>query len=492
MKPKSKLPQVDLLKGAVEKVVYKKPKRKLFYVGKFFIYFFVVLGIFSLALTFKAISSSSAITEDGAISNFFKQVKSLVSSEDRALTGEAQDRINVLLLGMGGQGHAGAYLTDTIILASIKPSTDEVAFLSIPRDLFVEIPGYGWRKINNANAFGEMDDGQGAQLITTVIENITGQDVHYYGRLDFQGFTKIVDLLGGLEIEVDRTFYDYMYPDWNYGYQNVSFEAGKQTMDGDQSLKFVRSRHGNNGEGSDFARSKRQQKVLLAFKNKILSFSTLLNPKKIIDILNSLEEHTRTDMEAWELIRLAKLAMDVDKDNIVNQVLETGQNGVLYSETTIDGAYILRPKAGLDDFSEIQKIAEDIFFLTFINKESARIEIQNGTNISGLANTTSQYLSDRNFNIVSVGNAEQRDYEKTVIYDLTKGQKKNSLEILKNDLNANVSTLLPAFLENTGTINWQDLETENVNSNLTSTEELDFIIVLGENSRSIVETGNST
>lgn len=481
MKPKSKIPQVDLLKTAVEKVVYKKPRRKLFYVGKFFIYLFVILGIFTLALSFKVISSSNALTEDeGLVAGLFKQVKSLVSTPDKTIRGESENRVNILLLGMGGEGHSGAYLTDTIILASLKPSTQEVAFLSIPRDLFVPIPGYGWRKINNANAFGEMKNAQGAELVTQVVENITAQEVHYYARLDFQGFTKMVDLLGGLKIDVETSFSDYQYPDWNYGYQTISFKKGEQTMNGDQVLKFVRSRHGNNGEGSDFARSKRQQKVLLAFKDKVLSFSTLLNPKKVIDLLNSLQEHTKTNMEAWELVRLGKLALQVDKENVVTQVLDTGNNSVLYSETTVDGAYILRPKAGPDDFSEIQKIAAEIFSLTYINKEKAKIEIQNGTAIDGLANATAEYLKDKNFSVVSVGNAKQRDYEKTVIYDLTKGGKPNSLKLLKNELVANVSTLLPAFLENNGIISLDNLNTADVNSNLKSTAELDFIVVLGQ------------
>jgi len=480
MKPKQKIPQVDLLKSAVQKVVYKKPRRKLFYVGKFFIYFFVILGVFSLALTFKVISSSNAVTEEGSIAGFFQQVKSLVASDDKILKGENQDRVNILLLGMGGEGHSGAYLTDTIILASLKPSTNQVAFLSIPRDLYVPIPGYGWRKINNANAFGEINSSNGSELATEVIENITGQTIHYYGRLDFQGFTKIVDLLGGLEIEVETAFTDYMYPDWNYGYQTVSFEEGLQTMDGNQVLKLVRSRHGNNGEGSDFARSDRQQKVLLSFKDKMLSFSTLLNPKKIIDILDSLQEHTKTNMEAWELVRVAKLAMSINQEEIINQVLSTGAGSILYPETTIDGAYILRPKAGLDDFSEIEEIAANIFTASFTNKENAQIEIQNGTTIDGLAGSTAAYLIDKNLSVVNIGNASRNDYQKTVIYDLSKGTKPQTLQAIKNEMKANVSTLLPAFLENRTAIAYEDLAiNSNINSNLDSTEDLDFIIVLG-------------
>jgi len=492
MKPKKKIPEVDLLKSAVQKVVYKKPRRKLFYLGRFFIYLIVIVGITGLALTFKVISSSNAITEqEGIVAGLFSQVRTLVTSPDKQIDGEEQDRVNILLLGMGGEGHSGAYLTDTIILASIKPSTNEVALLSIPRDLYVPIPGYNWRKINNANAFAEMSGQSGAELVSEIVSDITGQEIHYYGRLDFQGFIKIVDLMKGLQIDVDNTFTDYQYPDWNYGYQTISFEEGVQKMDGETALQFVRSRHGNNGEGSDFARAKRQQKVLSAFKEKALSFSTLLNPKRIVDILNSLQEHTSTNLEPWEMVRLGKLVMQVDKDNIVNQVLETGSNGVLYSETTIDGAYILRPKAGLDDFSEIQQIAEDIFSLTYVNKENARLEIQNGTSITGLAQSSADYLSQKNFQVISIGNAAKNDYEKTVIYDLTNGDKSNSLKILKQELGANVSTLLPDFLNESETINYQDLVKRNINSNLADTKDLDFIIVLGTDNSHLETTAYS-
>ena len=193
---------------------------------------------------------------------FLGQIKQFAENRNKTLEGEKDDRINILIMGMGGKYHEGSYLTDTIMIASIKPSTKQVSLVSLPRDLQVEIPGYGWRKINNANAFGEINnEGYGAELARQVVEKSFDMDIHYYIRIDFTGFEEIVDSLNGIDVMVDSAFTDYQYPTEDKKYQIVSFRAGPQTMYGEEALKYARSRHsGMNGEGSDFARSKRQQK----------------------------------------------------------------------------------------------------------------------------------------------------------------------------------------------------------------------------------------
>jgi anionic cell wall polymer biosynthesis LytR-Cps2A-Psr (LCP) family protein len=129
----------------------------------------------------------------------------LISSPDRQLIGEAEDRINVLLIGMGGEGHDGPFLTDTLIVGSIKPSDGSVAMLSIPRDLLVPVPDYGWRKINAVNAFGELEaGGRGGDLTRKTVENLLGIDIPYYVRIDFAGFKSIIDDVGGIDVYVER------------------------------------------------------------------------------------------------------------------------------------------------------------------------------------------------------------------------------------------------------------------------------------------------
>src|SRR3989338_5152255 len=128
----------------------------------------------------------------------FKKITGLVFGEQEPLEGQRSDRINMLLTGMGGPGHDGPFLTDTIMVVSIKPSTKQIAMISIPRDLGVNIPGHGWYKINHANAFGEAKTQHvGAAFATRVIEDSFGIDIHYYTRVDFAGFEKMIDDIGG-------------------------------------------------------------------------------------------------------------------------------------------------------------------------------------------------------------------------------------------------------------------------------------------------------
>ncbi|MBP7992649.1 MAG: LCP family protein, partial [Candidatus Magasanikbacteria bacterium] len=277
-----------------------------------------------------------------------------------ALAGAAEDRVNVLLLGMGGVGHDGPYLTDTIMIASIKPSTKEIALISIPRDLGVSIPGYGLQKINHANAYGEAKKPDwGAATATEVVSKNFNIDIPYYIRLDFKAFEEIINELGGVKVTVDKTFTDAEFPAAHEEYKSVSFTAGEQTMDGETALTFARSRHGNNGEGSDFARARRQQKILAALKEQITDISVLANPIKVTSILNDLENHLTTNMEFDELVSLAKLAKSTDTNNTKSLVLDSSVNGFLRNYFSEGGAFMLTPKTG--NFLAINSAINTVF-----------------------------------------------------------------------------------------------------------------------------------
>ena len=217
-------------------------------------------------------------------------IRHLLTNADRPSEIETRDRVNILLLGMGGEGHDGAYLTDTIIVASFKPATKQVALVSIPRDLYVDMGSFGWRKINSANAYGETSDypGGGAALAAQAVNDVIGQPIDYFVKVDFNGFKKLIDDLGGVDINVLQSFSDQQYPDYEHGYQTITFTKGLEHMNGERALQYSRSRHGNNGQGSDFARSQRQMQILLAVKNKALSPGTLLNPVKLNDLFNNI------------------------------------------------------------------------------------------------------------------------------------------------------------------------------------------------------------
>ncbi len=435
-----------------------------------------VVVLIGLAFGVKFISAiNSTNASSGKKISFFTQLSHLVSNPSEELKGGNQDRINIILAGIGGAGHEGAYLTDTLILVSIKPSTNEIATISIPRDLVVNFPKYGWRKINNALAFGtEMDyPGGGEALLTKVVGDVTGLPIHYYARIDFEGFRKAIDDLGGIDVYIDNTFTDASYPNYSYGYQTVKFTKGWEHMNGERALQFARSRHGCCGEGSDFARSKRQQKILLAMKNKFFSINSVANPSSIVSVLNDIGTHNETNMEVWEMVQFAKIAKDINKDNIINMVLDNSVHGLLVSATGADGAYILKPKD--DDYSAIQSMAKNIFSTGQIVHENAQIEIQNGTSETGLAGKTADRLTALNYTVARIANAAAKEpVTQTTIYDLSGGTKPYTLAGLKNTLNATLSATPP-----TGYLNVNTTTYSNANNNTNTAEPIDILIIVG-------------
>lgn len=419
--------------------------------AKMIFYPLVFAGVFLLAFFFQTVLSGEhevgTITSIGESIKNFSFFNSLGLTSDKPLKGEDRDRINILLLGMGGKGHEGPYLTDTMILASLKPSTKELAMVSIPRDLSVPIPHYGWRKINSINSFGELNEpGQGAAFTSEVVGDLVDQPIDYYLRLDFSGFANLINELGGVEVYVDRSFTDNEFPNENYGYNPVTFKEGMTKMDGDTALNYARSRHGNNQEGSDFARSQRQQKIIKAVKEKILTSQTLMNPRKLGALYSTYKDNVSTNMEAWEILRFAKLGKDIDSKNISTQVIDNSPGGFLYS-TMINGAFLLMPKD--ESFDDIKKMIADINTPqeTIAQEVKPTIIIENSTTIEGLAWRVSVDLKKGGYKVLRIGNATDRNLEKTLIYDLTDGQKPQALENLQQKLEAQTTKDLPAWLQ---------------------------------------------
>ncbi len=431
-------------------------KRTFFTWGRTLGAVFSFVLLLGLAYSTKAVISTNAVAEQFGNATVFEQIKHLVSNDDKPLAGEEENRINVLLLGTGGEKHEGGNLTDTIILASIAPKDNAIALLSIPRDLVVPIPQLGWQKINAAHAYGAAwypdTKGAGAELAKQTVTAITGQDIDYYVKIDFAGFVKIINAIGGVRLYVPNSFTDYQYPDNNYGYEPVQFNEGWQNFDGDTALKYARSRHGTNNEGSDFARARRQQAILQAVQTRVGALSTLLNPNKMLSLADIVSTHVETDMEIWESLRLLELGQKVDPSTIKQYVLSSEENGLLYVDTNEDGAYLLRPQAGADDFSEISMLAthlleEDPYshLAPPASEEPVRIAIHNGTSYPGLAARIARTLDVPPYTIVEIGNAEQRDYEKTVVYALTEHREKD-VAYIRETLDANVSPTLPSFV----------------------------------------------
>ena len=421
-----------------------------------------VVTILVLALVFsgKILMSSQSANSWLPGVNFLNKLRHLVPIGEKKLNGEENDRINILLLGMGGEGHDGAYLTDTIMLASLKPTTKQVALVSVPRDLTA--PVSGWRKINSINAYAEQaNPGSGSEATTKAISELFQEPIAYYVRVDFSGFERIIDEIDGIEINVENAFDDYTYPisgrednpDYYSRFEHLHFDAGLQKMDGVLALKYARSRHALGSEGSDFARARRQQLLLEAVKEKLLSRQTLLNPVVLGRLINEFSQDVSTNLSAWEILRLWNLFKDTNQNQIINKVLSDAPDGLLVSGKGEDGAYILTPRTG--NFSEIRTSVQNIFNSAPTNTpieiekitDSAKLFIANGTWITGLAGKTSQSLEQYLFKVVGTGNAVERNYERTVVYDLSAGQKNESLIILKKITGATQAFNSPDWLE---------------------------------------------
>jgi len=422
----------------------------------------------------------------------------MVRENKEPLKGEEKDRINVLLLGIGGGDHAGGTLTDTIMVASIKPSTKQVALLSLPRDLVVKIYSdpkskyWEGKKINYAYELGGID------LSVAKVEEVTGLKMHYYVLMDFGGFIKLIDDVGGIEVDAPNKFTGYYHitdcggtcqdtdggpyymDDGDGPYCVFKFQKGMQKMNGETALRFARIRKvayndpkADYNEGSDFARSKRQQKIMEAFKKRALSTSTLANPVKITNLMNDLGDHLRTNLELGEMAKLAMMIKEIDNSEITNTTIDDSVEGPLVGMIAPDtGAYVLVPKAGDYNFSEIKKIAKNVFNIkkeeiveekATAEEEKAAIIILNGTSVVGLADTTSKELDALNLIVSEIGNAPM-PAETTLIYDLTEKNPK-TLESLKTELSAETAT------DNFTTIY------PNANLNI---EGVDFIVILGQ------------
>lgn len=389
------------------------------------------------------------------------------------------DRLTFLIMGIGGPGHAGSQLSDTILLATLDLKTKEVGMLSIPRDLAFPLGGSQFIKINAVNAYAEQSNpGHGAREAADAFEDLLGIRIDHVIKIDFNAFVELIDAVGGIDVNVERSFVDYEYPTEDDRWQTISFEEGEQHMDGETALKYVRSRHGSNGEGSDFARSRRQQIVMLAVKDKLLSLGTATNPSRIIKLYEAVSSNIQTDLTPWEAIKLAPLAKEFSPEHITMHVLTNAPDGELVS-SSVNDAYMLFPRDR--DWSEIREIAQHPFSTkeemeTEIEPdEPVSVELRNGTTITGFASRISTKLKQEGYVVNNIGNASERGYDKTVIYDLTKGERSEQVSALAGMLDGTVATSLPA---------WSATSAEGIHR--PTDNETDILIILGSESYDLV------
>lgn len=301
---------------------------------------------------------------------------------------------SILLMGYGGGIHEGGKLTDSIMVVKVNPREEQITIISIPRDLWVPIPINGDEtkhfKINAAYAIGNDDKkypnkkieftgkAGGGELAKTVVSGVVGFKVDYFMALDFYGFVKIIDILGGIDVKVLNTFDDPMYPiennivdncgktneeikalmatmsgeklekEFSCRYENLHFEKGINHMDGQMALKFSRSRHSKE-DGGDFNRAARQRLVLLAAKDKVMSLNFI---PKIVPIIKTLADNLITDVGMERLNKFIEESEKISKYKISSVAL-TNLN--VLKDGIEEKQYVLEPRIGVDNFEEIKQ-----------------------------------------------------------------------------------------------------------------------------------------
>ncbi len=342
---------------------------------------------------------------------------SLIFSFGKELKTDSKGHTNFLLIGKGGEGHDGANLTDTLILASLDEKDQSVKMLSLPRDIYVDDLETGPQRLNKVydTYLLKYDSIVAREKLEATVTDLTGIPIHYAVIVDFNGFVEIIDALGGIEVNVETAIYDPYYPlDGTIRYQTFSLSAGQQTLDGKTALKYARSRKTT----SDFDRAKRQQQILSAAKEKALNLNILNDSGKIKDLYTSLSDNFETSLTVPEILELAKIGKDINTDNITTTVLNddfTSCGGFLYSPSRelFGGAAVLLPATG--DFAIIHRFAENYFYTNMIEEQSP-VQILNGTKTPGLAGKYLNVLSRECLNTVYYGNASTKEIEETTIY----------------------------------------------------------------------------
>lgn len=355
----------------------------------------------------------------------------------QTLVGEDLGQVNILLLGIGGEGHDGPYLTDTMIVAQIRPDIGEATLTSLPRDYLVKLPdNLGYRKINAAFAEGynlHKDYNEAGAWARQVAEDTTGLKLPYFAVIDFSGFEKAIDLVGGVDITVDRTFTDAMFPDSGIGYlPPLTFKAGPAHLDGTKALQYARSRHGNNGEGSDFARSLRQQKVITAFKTKVFQLNLITDSGKINSLLNTFADHFHTNINPGELFRLYSLIKEKNIQNFLSSSLDE-ETGLICPKIMEDtGAWVLVPCAGKTE-GDIQGYFKNSFVVGRLKQENSVVWLGTSTGDKTEYNQAYKTLKSAGLTVWEVGYG-QGQLAGNLVYQVN--PKPATAEFIKNELHA--------------------------------------------------------
>lgn len=390
--------------------------------------FFVAAGGF---LAYKAINAGSKVLQG----NFFDLVQNQPLKED------ANGRSNFLVFGTAeddeGGNHGGANLTDSIMVVSVDQDKKDAYMLSLPRDLWVryEMPQGGMCTVGvqgklNAQYFCASDDGeneaQGAKALGEKVAEITGLEIQYYAHLNFTAVVEAVNAVGGVDVTIEsddpRGIMDRNF-DWKCGYRcyYVKYANGQKAhLDGEHALALARARNASgNGYGiyDNFDRERNQQMIIKALREKAVSAGTLTNLGAVTGLIDAMGNNLRTNIETKEVRTLMDLGTKIPSENIISLSLN-GEGNMLVTTGNYNGQSIVRPVAGITDYSDIKAYVKRQITSDPFVKEEPHVIVLNGSEVAGVAQTAADLLEEKGFLIDNIANAPEGKYERVVIYQV--------------------------------------------------------------------------
>ena len=374
--------------------------------------------------------------------HWYSRISDLLSTGN-SLKGESEGQVNVLLLGIGGPGHDGPYLSDTIIVAQLKPDEKKATLISIPRDYLVNTKEFGQRKINSvfAETYAQTKDwDKSGQATIDVVEKMSGLEIPYFAVIDFEGFKKTVDVIGGVEVNIERSFTDYTFPNDSEGYiPAVTFEEGMEMMDGERALIFARSRHASGPEGSDYARSARQQKIIHAAKTKLVSLNIVSDAGKINELFTIIGDHFHTNLTPGEMIRLYTLTKDYGSESVISLSLDPESNIICPEVLESNGAFVLTLCDGKNN-QDLIDYFKNSFSAGAITSEEAVVWLADSTVSQKLYKKTETELTSNGLTVYKVLYTG-KPLTQNVVYAVN--QKNATINLIKDRLNASEVSLAP-------------------------------------------------
>lgn len=349
---------------------------------------------------------------------------------------QAPDTVNIVLMGSDKLSGDNGWRTDSLIVVSVDPTMPSVSLLSIPRDLFVYVPGWKMSRINTADAHGARAGypGGGPGLVKATIEYNLGIRVHYFARVDFEGFIKLIDTLGGVDVVVDCGLHDtFPDPEAEQGQTDIDLEPGVHHLDGKLALWYSRSRWNTN----DYDRGRRQQRVLRGTWAQIKQLGALT---RLPELWDELTQTVQTDLALDDALWLASVAGRLDTNTAIKSRFIDGT--VLQAWLTPEGAQVQLPV-----YERLGPLIAEALAPPDTGQARqglARVEVLNGTVWTDWAILAADRLLWEGFEVVSIGQADRGDYQQTLIVDLLETSKGSPVSRLTRVLRVDSANILSA------------------------------------------------